>query len=196
MRVPRLIVRWDAAKYHLDGEAVRLRLLDGEPRVMLDDMATTANSVEVDPFGLQPGEADQVGRAIAIALSAPAAAKAAAAVPKFDVSGAWDVQVSFMHGERSHRLTLRQQDGTITGTQRSPQFEGPVSGSLDTDHIRLIFQTRYEGATIFYQLDGAVTDGRMQGRVTLGSASDHHKGPLNMSQFGAGQFEGMRAGGA
>jgi hypothetical protein len=70
-----------------------------------------------------------------------------------------------------------------------------VNGSLDADGIHLIFQTRYEGATIFYQLDGAVADGRMQGRVTLGSASDHHKGPLNMSQFGAGQFEGMRAGG-
>jgi len=195
VRVPRLVVRWDAAKYGFDGETVRLRLLDGDPRVMLDDMAPTANSIEIDPFGLQPGEAEQVGRAIAAVLSAPVAAKAAAAVPKLDVSGAWDVQVSFLHGERSHRLTLRQQDGAITGNQRSPQFEGPVNGSLDADGIHLIFQTRYEGATIFYQLDGAVADGRMQGRVTLGSASDHHKGPLNMSQFGAGQFEGMRAGG-
>ena len=195
VRVPRLIVRWDAAKYRLDGEAVRLRLLDGEPRVMLDDMATTANSVEVDPFGLQPDEADQVGRAVAAALSAPVVAKPATAAPQIDLSGAWDVQVSFLHGERAHRLTLRQQDGAITGSQRSPQFEGPVSGSLDADHIRLIFQTRYEGATIFYQLDGAVTGGRMQGRVTLGSASDHHKGPLNMSQFGTGQFQAVRAGG-
>ena len=195
VRVPRLVVRWDAAKYGFDGETVRLRLLDGDPRVMLDDMAPTANSIEIDPFGLQPGEAEQVGRAIAAVLSAPVAAKAAAAVPKLDVSGAWDVQVSFLHGERSHRLTLRQQGGTIAGNQTSPQFESPVSGSLDADGIHLIFQTRYEGATIFYQLDGAVADGRMQGRVTLGSASDHHKGPLNMSQFGAGQFEGMRAGG-
>ena len=195
VRVPRLVVRWDPAKYGFDGETVRLRLLDGDPRVMLDDMAPTADSIEVDPFGLQPGEAEQVGRAIAAVLSAPGAAKAAAAVPKLDVSGAWDVQVSFLHGERSHRLTLRQQDGAITGNQRSPQFEGPVNGRLDADGIHLIFQTRYEGATIFYQLDGAVADGRMQGRVTLGSSSDHHKGPLNMSQFGAGQFEGMRAGG-
>ena len=195
VRVPRLVVSWDAAKYALDGEAVRLRLLDGDPRVMLDDMATTANSVEVDPFGLQPGEADQVGRAIAAALSAPVTAKTAAAVPKLDVSGAWDIQVSFLHGERSHRLTLQQRDGAITGSQSSQQFEGPVSGRLDADGVHLTFRTRYEGATIFYQLDGAVTDGRMQGRVTLGSASDHHKGPLNMSQFGAGQFEGIRAGG-
>src|SRR5277367_2229010 len=165
VRVPRVIVRWDAAKFGLDGEAVRLRLLDGDPRVMLDDMATTANSVEVDPFGLQPGEADQVGRALAAALSAPAVAKPAPMVPKVDISGAWDVHVSFLHGERSHRLTLHQKDSAITGSQTSQQFEGPVSGSLDAEGIHLTFRTRYEGATIFYMLDGAIADGRMQGTV-------------------------------
>src|SRR5208282_4209281 len=122
-------VHWDATKYGLDGEAVRLRVLDGDPRVMLDDMAVTANSVEIDPFGLQPGEADQVGRAIAAALLAPVVAKPAPMTPKIDISGAWDVHVSFLHGERSHRLTLQQQGGTITGSQSSQQFDGPVTGS-------------------------------------------------------------------
>jgi D-glucosaminate-6-phosphate ammonia-lyase len=195
VRVPRLVVRWDAAKYGLDGEAARLRLLDGDPRVMLDDMATTANSVEVDPFGLQPGEADQVGRALAAALSAPVAARPAPVVPKVDISGAWDVHVSFLHGERSHRLTLQQQGGAITGSQSSQQFDGPVSGSLDADGVHLTFRTRYEGATIFYTLNGAVADGRMQGTVALGSASDHHQGPINRAQFGTGQFQAVRAGG-
>ena len=37
---------------------------------MLDDMAVAANSIEVDPFGLQPEEAAQVGKAIAAVLSA------------------------------------------------------------------------------------------------------------------------------
>jgi D-glucosaminate-6-phosphate ammonia-lyase len=196
VRVPRLRVHWDAAKYGLDGEAVRLRVLDGDPRVMLDDMAITANSVEVDPFGLQPGEADQVGRAIAAALAAPVVAHPAPVVPKIDVSGAWDVHVSFLHGERSHRLTLQQQGAAITGSQSSQQFDGPVSGSLDADGIHLTFRTRYEGATIFYQLDGAVADGRIQGSVALGSASDHHQGPINRTQFGGGQFEAVRAGAA
>jgi L-seryl-tRNA(Ser) seleniumtransferase len=195
VRVPRLTVRWDAAKYGVDGETLRLRVLDGDPRVMLDDTAISANSVEVDPFGLQPGEADQVGRAIATALTAPAVAKPAPAVPKIDVSGAWDVHVSFLHGDRSHRLTLQQQGGAITGSQTSQQFEGPVTGSLDDGGIHLIFRTRYEGATISYKLEGKVADGRIQGSVALGSVSDHHQGPINMTQFGTGQFQAVRAGG-
>jgi hypothetical protein len=196
VRVPRLRVRWDTARYGLDGEALRLRLLDGEPRVMLDDMAATANSVDIDPFGLQPGQADQVGRALAAALAAPAAHKGEPAAPVVDLSGTWDVRVSFLHGERSHRLTLRQQDGAVTGSQSSQQFEGPVSGRLDADRLHLVFRTRYEGATISYQLSGTITDDRMQGSVALGSVSDHHQGPINRTQFGTGQFQGMRVGGS
>jgi seryl-tRNA(Sec) selenium transferase len=196
VKVPRLVVSWDNATFPFDGETLRLRVLDGEPRVMLDDMATTANAVEVDPFGLQAGEADQVGRAIAAALMIPAAATAPAPAPKTDISGAWDVQVSFLHGARTHRLTLQQQGGSITGSQTSQQFDGPVSGSLCADGVHLEFRTRYEGATIFYSLDGNVADGRMKGTVELGTASDHHQGPINKSQFGTGAFQAVRAGAA
>jgi L-seryl-tRNA(Ser) seleniumtransferase len=189
--VPRLRVRWDAAKVCKDGEALRLALLDGEPRIMLDDMTTTGNSVDIDPFGLQPGEADQVGRAIGAVLETPVApAKAPPAIPRIDLSGTWDVVVSFLQGERTHRLHLRQQGGAITGSQSSHQFEGPVTGSLDGGDIDLVFHARYEGTVIAYRLHGSVTDGRMQGHVTLGSMTDHHQGPINLAQFGQGRFEG------
>jgi hypothetical protein len=164
---------------------------------MLDDTAMTANSLEIDPFGLQPGEADQVGRALAAVLAAPvAAAKPAPAAPGVDVSGVWDLGVSFLQGERAHRLHLQQQGGAIIGSQTSHQFEGPVTGSLDADGIHLVFRTRYEGTMIAYSLDGSVADGRMQGNVTLGSSTDHHQGPLNLAQFGSGRFQGERKGSA
>jgi hypothetical protein len=195
VRVPRLRVSWDAAKLGIDGEALRLRLLDGEPRIMLDDTAVKPDSIQIDPFGLQPGEADQVGRAIAAALAAPAdTAKPAPAAAGVDVSGVWDMDVSFLQGERTHLLELRQEDGAITGTQSSPQFEGAVTGSLEGDAIRMVFRTRYEGTMIVYRLDGSVSDGRMQGEVTLGSATDHHQGPINAAQFGTGRFQGERRG--
>jgi len=195
VKVPRLRITWDAAKYGVDGEGLRLRVLEGEPRVMLDDMAVKANSIEIDPFGLQPGEAEQVARAISAALSMPAAAKATAAVPKLDVSGAWDVRVHFLHGERTHRLRLKQDGGAITGEQTSQQFDSSVTGNLDADGVHLMFRTRYEGATIFYRLDGKVAGNKIEGNVVLGSGSDHHQGPINQSQFGSGQFQAVRAGG-
>ena len=67
-RVPRLKIIWDRERYPLDGLALRQRVLDGEPRVMLDDNSATENSIAVDPFQLQPGEAAQVGDAVVAAL--------------------------------------------------------------------------------------------------------------------------------
>ena len=195
VKITRLRITWDAAKFGVDGEGLRLRVLEGEPQVMLDDMAVKANSIEIDPFGLQPGEAEQVARAISAALAMPAAAKVTAPAPKLDVSGAWDVRVNFLFGERTHRLSLKQDGGAISGEQTSQMFDSPVTGSLDADGVHLMFRTRYEGATIFYRLDGTVAGNKIEGNVVLGSGSDHHQGPINQSQFGSGQFQAVRAGG-
>ena len=59
-----------AARFPLDGLGLRQAVLDGEPRVMLDDNSATDDSLAIDPFQLQPGEAAQVGDAIVAALRA------------------------------------------------------------------------------------------------------------------------------
>ena len=194
VRVPRLLVSWDRAKVAVDGETLRLRLLDSEPRIMLDDMSVTENSIAIDPFGLQPGEADQVGRGLVAALAAPVvAAQSAYSVPPVDVSGTWDVEVSFLKGQRTHAIQLQQHDGAITGRHDSQQFEGPVTGSVDSTGIHLVFTAWLEGTMVAYRLDGSVADGQMRGDVTLGSATHHHQGPINLAQFGLGWFQGARA---
>jgi hypothetical protein len=194
VRVPRLRVSWDASRAGLTGEMLRLRLLDGEPRIMLDDMATTQNGVAIDPFGLQPGEADQVGRALVDALRVPAPVAATADTSGVDVSGQWVVDVSFLKGERKHQIELQQQGGVISGSQRSPQFEGPVTGRVDGSAIELVFSMWHEGTLIAYRLNGSVTGDVMQGDVTLGTATHHHQGPINLAQFGPGWFRGLRTG--
>jgi hypothetical protein len=69
-RVPRLNIVWDPGRFPLDGAALRQAVVEGEPRVMLDDNSATGNSIAVDPFQLQPGEAAQVGDAVVAALRA------------------------------------------------------------------------------------------------------------------------------
>jgi L-seryl-tRNA(Ser) seleniumtransferase len=192
-KVPRLKITWDRDRYPLDGPGLREAMLDGEPRVMLDDNSATDNSLAVDPFQLQPGEAAQVGDAVVAALRAsltnrPPAARAAA-VP---VAGEWELRVAFMHGARVHRLALEQTGSEIAGHQRSTQFEGPVSGDIDADRIRFAFAGRHEAATISYRFEGTVGDGTMAGRVLLGAASDQNQGIVNRTQFGAGSWEARR----
>jgi D-glucosaminate-6-phosphate ammonia-lyase len=193
-RVPRLRVFWDRWQYPLEGLGLRQRVLDGEPRIMLDDNSVTENAIAIDPFQLQPGEAAQVGDAIAAALrDAARAAPRSAQPPASAIDGDWELRVDFLQGSRTHRLNLEQRGAELTGHQRSAQFEGPVSGWLSGDMIQLSFTSRYEASTICFFLDGEISDGRMSGTAMLGAASDQNQGIVNRSQFGGGRWQASRA---
>jgi hypothetical protein len=100
--------------------------------------------------------------------------------------------VRFLHGERKHRLKLQQQGSQLSGSQQSEQFESNVIGKLAAQHVRMEFETRHEGSAIAYRFEGTVSNGKMQGEVLLGSATDNHRGPVNLSQFGKGQWQAER----
>ena len=191
--VPRLRVSWDRWEYPLDGLALRQHVVDGEPRIMLDDNSATEDSIVIDPFQLQPGEAAQVGDAIAaVLLEARGATPEPHHPPASEIAGNWQLRVDFLQGSRVHRLEIEQRGPDLAGHQRSTQFEGPVSGRLSGDLIQLSFTSRYEGSTICYFLDGQIRDGAMSGKAVLGAASDQNHGIVNRSQFGTGRWQASR----
>ncbi len=192
-RVPRLRIVWDRARFPLDGLALRQMALDGEIRVMLDDNSASENSIAVDPFQLQPGEAALVGDAVVAALRASLTNQPAAPLPPAPaVAGEWELRVDFLHGARSHRLALEQRGNELAGHQRSAQFEGPVNGTLAADRVSFSFGSRYEASNLSYRFEGRVADGAMAGTVALGAASDQNAGIVNQSQFGTGRWQARR----
>ena len=191
--VPRLRVSWDRWHYPLDGLALRQHVLDGEPRIMLDDNSAADDSIIIDPFQLQPGEAAQVGDAIATALrDASVALPELRQPPASEIAGNWELRVDFLQGSRVHRLEIEQRGPELAGHQRSSQFEGPVSGRLSGDLVQLSFTSRYEASTICYFFDGTIRDGMMSGTAVLGAASDQNHGIVNRSQFGTGRWQASR----
>jgi L-seryl-tRNA(Ser) seleniumtransferase len=193
--VPRLRLSWDRWHHPLDGLELRQRLLDGEPRVMLDDNSAAENAIEIDPFQLQPGEAEAVGDAIAANLRAAAGdAPVPALAPRADLAGEWELHLDFLHGKRVHRLAIAQRGAELTGRQFSDGFDGPIAGWLDGDTVEFVFTTRHEGSTLSYRFDGEIRDGRMAGTAVLGAASDTHMGIVNRSQFGVGRWHAHRVG--
>jgi L-seryl-tRNA(Ser) seleniumtransferase len=192
-RVPRLRIFWDRWHHPIDGLGLRQRVLDGEPRIMLDDNSAIEDGIAIDPFQLQPGEAAQVGDAIAAVLrEAGRAGPEPAPPPAIEIAGNWELRVDFLQGSRIHRLNIEQRGPELAGHQRSTQFEGPVSGWLSGDLIQLSFTSRYEASTISYFLDGEIREGRMSGTAVLGAASDQNQGIVNRSQFGSGRWQASR----
>jgi D-glucosaminate-6-phosphate ammonia-lyase len=191
--VPRLRITWDRWHYPLDGLRLRQQVLDGEPRVMLDDNSATDDSIVIDPFQLQPDEAIQVADAITAALHrASTAVPDPVPPPPVEIGGDWELRVDFLQGSRVHRLNIEQRGPALAGHQRSTHFAGPISGWLSGDQIQLSFTSRYEGSTICYFFDGEIRDGGMSGTAVLGAASDQNHGILNRSQFGTGQWRANR----
>jgi L-seryl-tRNA(Ser) seleniumtransferase len=192
-RVPRLKIEWDRERYPLDGLGLRGRVLEGEPRVMLDDNSATGHSIAIDPFQLQPGEAGQVGDAVVAALLVAAQAeRAPARASALTIAGNWELRVEFLQGARTHRLNLEQQGADLSGHQKSAQFDGPVEGALDADVVRFSFEQRYEASRLCYRFEGRIKDGGMAGTVVLGAASDQNGGIVNRGQFGTGEWRAKR----
>jgi D-glucosaminate-6-phosphate ammonia-lyase len=193
--VPALRIVWDRTRIGIDGNGLRLAVLEGSPRIMLDDHSAKADRITIDPFQLQPGEAAEVGRAIARVLEgARITAPKPLAAPAVDLSGEWEVRVRFLHGERIHKVTLAQAGNALSGEQHSPLFEGAVTGQIEGGHVTLSFGTRYEGSNIRYNFEGEASAGAMSGTTKLGTSSDHHQGPVNLAQFGTARWSATRLG--
>ena len=194
-KVPKLRILWDTKRIPIDGDGLRKRLLEGSPRIMIDDTATSADTIVIDPFALQPGEAEAVGVAIALALThasreKPSAAQAVSA----EIAGEWSLRVKFLRGERMHRLMIEQRGSEISGQQHSPDFDSPVVGRLTPEGIDFTFDYRYEGSRISYRFLGEANGRTMKGTVVLGAVTDHHQGNVNLAQFGKGDWQADRVG--
>ena len=193
--VPGLRVIWDRLRVGLDGPGLRLAVLEGSTRIMLDDHSAKDDRITVDPFQLQPGEAAEVGREIARALEgARITAPRSLVAPAVDLSGEWEVRVRFLHGERVHKVVLAQAGNAISGEQHSLLFEGGVSGEIEGGRVALSFGTRYEGSNIRYNFAGEAGAAAMAGTVILGTSSDHHQGALSMAQFGTARWSATKVG--
>ena len=166
VKVPRLVISWDRSKVNQAGLDIRQRLLDGEPRIMLDDMEATDRSVVVDPFNMVKGEAAVVGDALARALSAKPVAVAAAAPA-----------------------------GKVGGRHKTKFFDSEVSGTVAGDRITVSALHRYEGCRLGYRFEGTVKDGSMSGDVVLGTGGEAHQGPVNLAQYGKTTFSAKRVAG-
>ncbi|MCB2160654.1 hypothetical protein KQH40_01050 [bacterium] len=185
---PQVRVRWDTSKITLHGLELRRRLLEGSPRIMVDDGSATANSILIEVVSLQPGEGEIIGETIAKILRETHSEKIIK-IATGNVNGNWLFEVRFPRKPRTHRVLLIQNGSQISGHQVSEWFEGSISGVMEGASVHLEFEDIYEHAIITYQFDGEVIGDRMIGKVNLGSCTEHARGGTNFTQYGTVNWE-------
>jgi seryl-tRNA(Sec) selenium transferase len=196
--IPKLEICWDYNRLPIRAADVRLALLEGTPRIMLDDRGSSDTSLQILPFSLQPGEAVVVGDAICRALSASAqmahGASAAENTPPSSVSGRWALDITFVVGAARHWLDIELHGDRIAGVHRTLHLSNPVQGHVRGDQIEFSSLHRFEGTNLAYRFVGrvAASGDAILGTVEIGSTGQAAPGPLNMKQYGTATWQAKR----
>lgn len=190
--VPRLEIRWDGKRIGMTGLELREWLLDGDPRIMLDDRGATDTSIFILPFSLQPGEAEIVGDRIRETLLDALPARKIELLTTVDVSGTWEIEISHVRKTACHRVEISHIDRSLEGTHQTRWLKNPLFGSVNGDEVVFTSQHRFEGTHLAYRFMGTVSEDGMNGTVEIGSSGQSAPGPLNQREYGTSTWKGRR----
>jgi len=202
---PRLEIRWPIGWIH--GLDLRQKLLQSEPRIMLDDRGATDGSLFILPFSLQEGEAVVVGKSLRRMLerereagkdSGGAGVQGAEGERResvVDVSGPWEVEIALHAGAVNHLLTLDQSDDRIAGRHRTTHMENEATGSIKGNQLKVVAEHPFEGTRLVYAFHGTLDGDEISGDVEIGTEGQSAPGPLNRMEYGSYRWVGRREGG-
>ena len=198
--VPNLEITWDFAQVPARALEIRSMLLEGAPRIMLDDRGSSATTLQILPFALQPGEAAVVGAEIHRALSSllsrqKGTAPAIAKVPvNAKLDGSWDLTITFAVGSAQHQVDIVSNGGVLSGAHRTLHFSNAICGVVAGNDVEFSSLHKFEGTSLAYRFAGKLNDAgnEMSGVVELGSTGQSAPGPLNMKEYGNATWSAKR----
>ena len=188
-RSPSVSVNWDPKALNITGQEVSHILDTTEPRIMIGgggggggrgrrgggaaEAGPVTTGVSVTAFNLGPGEEKIVADRLYTVLTAKRPPLPATEPPKpavADLSGEWDVEITFAAGKGTHRLTIQQQGNQVQGTHKGDFLERPLTGSVNGDLItvRSSVPERTIGNALSYTFTGTIASGAMSGDLSMG----------------------------
>lgn len=172
---PMLQIQWDGEALGISGEEAEKTLLAGTPRIILGGSqgsrrrGVKSSSLTVMPYMMMPGDskiaAERIHAVLASAKPKPAPAIPA---PSVNVTGQWDVQVEYLVGKSSHKLSFEQKDADLMGTHSGEFLQADLRGRVEGDDVWFNSSHAYEGTRIGYDFQGKVSGDTITGTVGLG----------------------------
>ena len=166
---PTLLIRWDPEQIAITAGELNALLRDGRPRIATH-AAGDGQSCRLRPVAMKPGEYTIVAERLhEIFRQAPRGSRRPApAAPVTDLSGRWDVNVTFGRGQATHLLFLQARGNGITGTHVGTRVRGELTGSINGDRVRFRSVLPVEGVRLGYLFDGTISGNGMAGTLDLG----------------------------
>ncbi len=173
-RTSRLSISWDPQALNITGEEVAADLADNKPRIITGGGRTNqregTTSISLSAHMMQPGDEKIVADRIYKILSRKNEKKnVVVEPPAANLTGQWNVDVSFYSGKGEHKLFLAKQEGNdISGTHRSTFSLLDMAGRVEGNTVRLQSNYRENAQSIPYIFDGVIEGDTFSGVLYLG----------------------------
>ena len=161
---PTLLIEWDPEQIAFTAGELNAILRKGRPGIATH-AAGDGHSCRLRPVAMKPDDYTIVAERLhEVFRHAPRGHRRSdPAAPVTDVSGRWDVNVTFGHGQAAHVLFLQAHGNGITGTHVGTRVRGELTGSINGEHIRFRSVLPVEGVRLGYPVRGHDL-GRWHGR--------------------------------
>jgi seryl-tRNA(Sec) selenium transferase len=174
---PALVISWDPAKLHVTGEEIAEEVARTKPRIALGaggpprgapTPESPMTSIDITAWMMQPGDDKVVAERLHQVLSRKRSPKPAPAAPATNLSGRWDVEVSFFSSKSHHSLMLEQNGNRITGSHKGDFSVRDVFGAIEGSQVKLQSTDSKPGDTITFTFAGSVSGEEISGPVYMG----------------------------
>ena len=126
-------------------------------------------SINITPSQMQPGNAAVVAERIFDILSAQRTPRNSELAPAAaDLSGHWNLDVTYFCESSRHQLYIEQKGNWIGGFHTSDFSTQGLKGSIEGDQVALQSTASQPGDGIPFMFSGTIADGGFSGTIHLG----------------------------
>ena len=181
-RSPNVSVRWNSKQLGLTGQDLSQILDTTEPRILLggggggggqqaQQQQAGDTGVSMVPSTMAPGDERVVANRLYEILTAKHTLKPVVtpAAPSAELSGIWDVEITYAASKTIHTLQLLQNGARVTGNHQGNFQSRDISGTVAADGVTLASNvTERHGDSLNYRFTGKATGDTMSGTLDLG----------------------------
>lgn len=178
-RSPSLTIRWEAAKRGITGQQVADILYTTEPRIALggggrrgsDSPEPGDTGISIVAAMMADGDEKIVADRIYQILSAKHELKPVPPpeTPVSDLSGRWEVEITFAAGKSTHLVLLTQQGNRLEGVHQGDFTARDLNGTISADSVQFAsYVGENHGEALSYRFTGTVSGETMSGALDMG----------------------------
>lgn len=174
-RFPGMTVEWDMERIALTGHEMEQVLWDNNPRIAVSGAGSflpfppnESPRISINPSQMEEWEVQIVADKLYEVLSRPPRMQRPSGDPALDLTGQWDLKMSFAASDVDQTLMIEQKGSELMGTHTAAFAMRDLGGWIHGNEVLIRSSYTGEGVRLNFEFAGTVQGDSMGGRVSMG----------------------------